>query len=84
MPIIRIDEGHFFEGGQLRGAADAGLVAPLVTLSLRTGRPDAALRLALRAIAEAVGQGLGLDPDLVFVECREIPAGRVHTGGEVC
>ncbi len=79
----RLDEGHFYEGGQVRGAADAQAVAPLVTLSLRVGRPEAALRAALGAIAKAVGRGLGVDPALVFVACHEIPEGRVHTGGAV-
>lgn len=74
---------HYFEGGRIRTATEAMDVAPLVTLSLRVGRPDAAIRAALRAIAEAVGRGLCVPPDLVFVECREIPEGRVHTGGQI-
>lgn len=75
--------GHYLEGGAVRGAADARHVSPLVTLSLKAGRPDAALRAALAAIAAAVGDGLGLDPDLVFVALQELPAGRVFSGGRI-
>ncbi len=78
-----IGDGHYFEGGRTRTAAEALQVAPLVTISLREGRPDAAIRAAIRAVAEAVGKGLGLPADYVFVECHEIRAGRAHTGGEV-
>ncbi len=78
-----IADHHYFEGGRIRTSVEAMDVAPLVTLALRAGRPDAAIRAALRAIAEAVGQGLGVPADNVFVECREIPAGRVHTGGQI-
>ncbi len=79
----RLEEAHYYEGGRIRGAADAKVASPLVTLSLLAGRPEPALREALRAIAVAVGTGLGVDPDRVFVECREIPAGRAHSGGVI-
>lgn len=78
-----IDDHHYYEGGQIRTAANMLDASPLVTLSLRVGRPDAAIRAALRAIAVAVGTGLGIAPDEVFVECREIPEGRVHVAGQV-
>jgi hypothetical protein len=78
-----IEDHHYFEDGRSRTASEAMDVSPLVRLSLRVGRPDEAIRKALRAIAVAVGDGLGVPPDIVFVECYEIPEGRVHTGGQV-
>lgn len=74
---------HYYEDGRVRTALEAMDVSPLVTLTLKVGRPDAAIRKALRAIAEAVGGGLGVPADNVFVHCIEIPEGRVHTGGQV-
>ena len=78
-----IDDHHYYEGGQVRTAAAMMDASPLVTLTLRAGRPDAAIRAALRAIAVAVGRGLGVNPDEVFVACHELPEGRIHTGGQI-
>ena len=78
-----IEDHHYFEGGHVRTSSNMLDASPLVTLSLRVGRPDEAIRRALRAIAVAVGRGLGIAPDEVFVECREIPEGRVHVAGQV-
>ena len=78
-----IAPGAYYEGGKLRAAADAADVAPLVTIITAAGRtPDQKTR-ALRAVAQAVGAGLGTDPDNVFVEYREMPPGHVHTGGQI-
>jgi len=78
-----IAPGTYFEGGELRGVEDAAEVAPLVTIVVAAGRTAEQKARALRAVAAAVGEGLGTDPDNVFVEYREIPAGHVHTGGQI-
>ena len=78
-----IAPGTYFEGGKLRGVEDAAEVAPLVTIVAAAGRPAEQKARALRAVAAAVGAGLGTDPDNVFVEYRELPAGHVHTGGQI-
>ena len=78
-----IASGTYYEGGNLRTAADAAEVAPLVTIVTAAGRTAEQTARALRAVAQAVGEGLGTDPDNVFVEYREMPAGHVHTGGQI-
>jgi len=78
-----IAPGAYFEGGQVRDAADAAEVAPIVTVIAHQGRSAEQKGEVLRAIAVAVGRALGSDPDNVFVEYREIPEGHVHSGGRV-
>lgn len=75
--------GTYLEGGVVRTAADAHEAAPLVTILAYQGRTPEQKAAALRAVARAVGEGLGSDPANVFVEYRELPGGHVHTGGEV-
>ncbi len=78
-----IAPGTYLEGGEVRTAADALEVSPLVTVVAYRGRSPEQKAAALVAVARAVGQGLGSDPANVFVEYREIPEGHVHTGGAV-
>lgn len=78
-----IASGTYYEGGKLRTAADAAEVAPLVTIVTAAGRTAEQKERALRAVAAAVGAGLGADPGNVFVEYREMPPGHVHTGGQI-
>ncbi|GIW71239.1 MAG: hypothetical protein KatS3mg102_0781 [Planctomycetota bacterium] len=75
--------GHYLEGGRVRASEDARAAAPLVEIIAYQGRTPARKARALRAVAEAVGGALGLEPDLVFVLYREIARGHVHVGGEV-
>ncbi len=75
--------GNYLEGGHVRGVDDAHRVAPLVTISAFEGRSDQEIADCLRAVAHAVGKHLNLDPELVFVEYRELGPGRVYTGGDV-
>ena len=78
-----IEAGAYLEGGVLRQTNDALEVAPIVDIRALHGRPADKKRACLEAVARAVGQGLGVDPDNVFVEYREIPSGHVFTGGAV-
>jgi len=75
--------GAYLEGGRVRGEADALEASPLVTVTAAHGRDPERKAAVLRAVARAVGAALGVDPDLVFVEYREIPPGHVHTGGSI-
>lgn len=75
--------GTYLEGGLVRTATDAHEASPLVTILAYRGRSPAQKAAALRAVARAVGEGLGSEPANVFVEYRELPEGHVHTGGEV-
>ena len=79
----RIEPGTYLEGSVLRDEADAAEVSPLVTVSVYQGRDLEQKAALLREIALAVGHGLHVDPDNVFVELREIPRGHVFTGGNV-
>ena len=78
-----LEPGSYLEGGRLRTAEEAQEVSPLVTILAAHGRSGEQKAAALRAVAAAVGQGLGSDPANVFVEYRELPPGHVHAGGEV-
>ncbi len=78
-----IEPGCYLEGGRIRGAADTQQVSPLVTVSARTGRSQEQIDRLLREVARAVGEYLGLDPDLVFIEYHELFPGRAYTGGQV-
>jgi phenylpyruvate tautomerase PptA (4-oxalocrotonate tautomerase family) len=78
-----IEPGTYYEGGKLRYPEEAPLVSPLVTVSAYEGRSGEQKAELLRGVAKAVGDGLGTNPDNVFVEYREISKGDVFTGGKV-
>ena len=75
--------GTYLEGGRVRTAADAHEASPLVEIHAYRGRSAMQKASAMKAVAAAVGHGLGSDPANVFVEYRELPAGHVFTGGQV-
>lgn len=75
--------GTYLEGGRVRTAAEAREVSPLVEIHALHGRSSMQKANAMKAVARAVGVALGSDPENVFVEYRELPAGHVYTGGQV-
>ncbi len=77
-----IPSGRFLEGGRVREAGEAE-VSPLVSVLASQG-PDLEKKAnVLRAVAQAVAAELGIDPDGVFVEYREIPAHHALSGGKI-
>jgi len=75
---------HYLEGGRTRDRESAREISPLVTVSVRTGRSREQIALLMQAIARTLAAGLDLaDPDLVWVEYREIQPGRLYTGGKI-
>lgn len=75
--------GCYYEGGRLRDADDASVASPIVRIAAYAGRPPEVKRRLLTAIAEVVGEHLGVPVASVFVEVREMAPGNVLAGGRI-